>query len=268
MKKTIVYSLFLILTLNVSAQSPDSIAIATYSDIYGKFEKIFKEMQKKEKWNTDWAKFNRYAGQNRKIVKPPKVVFMGNSITEGWIKADSAFFKNNEFVDRGIGGQTSSEMLVRFQADVIDLKPQIAVISAGTNDLAQNNGKIEKEHILQNIISMCELAKYHHIKPIVASVLPASSFNWHKELSPANEIIELNKMIKAYADQNRIPYVDYHSALKDEKNGMPLKYSKDGCHPNKECYAIMESIVLEIIRKYVATPYKLTMSAQLNTSGK
>lgn len=265
MKRLYLNLLFVVIAYNISAQTQENLIIydsVVYKQeeqssiqrqkIEKQIENQFKEKQRIEKWNIDWAKFNRYAIANKKLNKPTKVVFMGNSITDRWRnRADSAFFDNNGFVCRGIGGQTSSEMLVRFQADVINIKPKVVVINAGTNDIAQNNGIIALENIMQNIISMCELAKLHNIKPILASVLPVYMYNWHKELFPAQDIIKLNIMIKAYADQNRIPYVDYHSALKDEKNGMPEKYSKDGCHPNLEGYKIMEPIVLNAIRKYV-----------------
>ena len=252
MKKIFIY-LFLVITVyTTNAQEQEQFTFSFDSAQYKQVETYFVQKQKNEKWNTDWAKFYRYAELNKKVVKPTKVVFMGNSITDRWRnRVDSAFFDNNGFVCRGIGGQTSSEMLVRFQADVINLKPKVVVLCAGTNDIAQNNGIIALENVMQNIISMCELAKFHNIKPILASVLPASQFNWHKELTPAQEIIKLNGMIKKYADQNGILYVDYHSAMKDDKNGMPEKYSKDGCHPNKDGYEIMKPIILKAIRLYV-----------------
>jgi lysophospholipase L1-like esterase len=152
-------------------------------------------------------------------------------------------------VGRGISGQVSSQMLTRFQEDVINLQPKVVVICCGTNDIAQNNGYISLEHILHNIKSMCELARANKIKPIVCSTLPAKGFKWRPEMKPANDIIRLNEMIKAYAKENKIPYVDYHSALKDEENGLPLKYSKDGVHPNAQGYAVMESVIMPILKK-------------------
>lgn len=124
------------------------------------------------------------------------------------------------------------------------------VILAGTNDIAQNNGYISPENILGNIISMVELAKANKIDVVLCSVLPAYEYGWRKELEPAGKIIELNKMIKAYADQNKLTYVDYHSALKDERNGLPEKYSKDGVHPTMDGYKVMESIISEALGKY------------------
>ena len=116
---------------------------------------------------------------------------------------------------------------------------------AGTNDIAMNNGYIAHEHILQNIQSMVELAKYHRIKPVLCSCLPAAEFKWRKNLTPAQDIKRLNEMIEAYAKANKIKYIDYYSALVDEHGGLPQKYAKDGVHPNLEAYKIMEAILLE-----------------------
>jgi lysophospholipase L1-like esterase len=197
----------------------------------------------------DWAQFERYESKNESLTVRPKVVFMGNSITDCWVDSVPQLFAENNFVGRGISGQVSSQMLVRFQEDVINLRPKVVVICCGTNDIAQNNGYISLEHILQNIKSMCELARANNIKPIVCSTLPAKAFKWRPEMKPANDIIALNEMIKAYAKENKIPYVDYHSALKDEENGLPRKYSKDGVHPNAQGYAVMESVIMPILKK-------------------
>ena len=198
----------------------------------------------------DWAQFGRYAEANKTVKTPSKVVFMGNSITDGWWSTDSLFFKTNGFIGRGISGQTTAEMLVRFRADVINLKPKAVVILAGTNDIAQNNGYIAMENILGNIISMVELAKANNIDAILCSVLPAYEFGWRKGLEPAGKIIELNKMIKAYADCNKLTYIDYHSRLADERGGLPEKYSKDGVHPTLDGYKIMEEILLPALKRY------------------
>lgn len=197
----------------------------------------------------DWAQFYRYEGKNDSLTTRPDVVFMGNSITDCWADTVPAFFAENNFVGRGISGQVSSQMLVRFQEDVINLHPKVVVICCGTNDIAQNNGPISLEHILHNIKSMCQLARANKIKPVVCSTLPAKGFKWRPEMKPANDILQLNEMIKAYAKENKIPYVDYHSALKDEENGLPKKYSKDGVHPNAQGYAVMESVILPILKK-------------------
>lgn len=207
-----------------------------------------------------WAQHERYAASNdtvmaryrmpefgyNKLAKSRRVeaVLMGNSITDNWAKMDPDFFAQNNFVGRGISGQTTAQMLSRFQADVIALDPKMVIIMAGTNDIAQNNGYISHEHILQNIQSMCELAKFHKIKPVLCSCLPAASFKWRPNLTPAEDIKRLNEMIKAYARENKILYVDYYSAFVDEQGGLPKKYAKDGVHPNLEAYKIMEHILL------------------------
>ncbi|RGP14073.1 SGNH/GDSL hydrolase family protein [Parabacteroides gordonii] len=198
----------------------------------------------------DWAQFGRYAEANKSVETPTRVVFMGNSITDGWWNTDSLFFKNNRYIGRGIGGQTTAQMLVRFRADVIDLQPKAVVILAGTNDIAQNNGYIAPENILGNIISMAELAKANNIDVVLCSILPANEYGWRKGLEPADKIIALNKMIKEYADRHNLTYVDYHSALKDARNGLPEKYSKDGVHPTMDGYKIMERLILEALEKY------------------
>lgn len=198
----------------------------------------------------DWAQFGRYAEANKSVETPTRVVFMGNSITDGWWNTDSLFFKNNRYIGRGIGGQTTAQMLVRFRADVIDLQPKAVVILAGTNDIAQNNGYIAPENILGNIISMAELAKANNIDVVLCSILPAYEYGWRKGLEPADKIIALNKMIKEYADRHNLTYVDYHSALKDARNGLPEKYSKDGVHPTMEGYKIMERLISEALEKY------------------
>ncbi len=198
----------------------------------------------------DWAQFGRYAEANKSVETPTRVVFMGNSITDGWWNTDSLFFQNNRYIGRGIGGQTTAQMLVRFRADVIDLQPKAVVILAGTNDIAQNNGYIAPENILGNIISMAELAKANNIDVVLCSILPAYEYGWRKGLEPADKIIALNKMIKEYADRHNLTYVDYHSALKDARNGLPEKYSKDGVHPTMEGYKIMERLISEALKKY------------------
>lgn len=197
----------------------------------------------------DWAQFGRYAQANKTVEIPARVVFMGNSITDNWWPADSLFFLTNHYLNRGIGGQTTAEMLVRFRSDVLNLRPQVVVILAGTNDIAGNNGYIAPEHTFGNIVSMVELAQAHNIRVVLCSILPAYDFPWRPGLEPAGKIIALNRMIRTYADERGIPYVDYHSALKDSRDGMPEKYSGDGVHPNLKAYKIMEPLVKETLEK-------------------
>lgn len=196
----------------------------------------------------DWAQFYRYAEQNAQVTTDPKVVFMGDSITEGWAKEDPDFFTGNNFLGRGISGQTTSHMLVRFRRDVIDFRPEYVVILAGTNDVARNNGEISLDNVLGNLISMCELAEANRIKPILCAVLPADGFWWRTEIRPAEDLIRLNSMIKEYARSAKIPFVDFHTPFKDENGGLPKAYADDGVHPNLHCYKIMEDIILDYIK--------------------
>ena len=199
----------------------------------------------------DWFGFNRYQADNEKIISNedyPEVVFMGNSITDNWAYFHPDFFTEHHFCGRGIGGQTSAHMLVRFMADVVDLRPKAVVIMAGTNDVAHNDNYVDPEHVIDNIVAMCELARTHGIVPIISSIPPCSSFPWRREITnPGQTIVDLNKALKAYAEANHIVYVDYHSALADENLGLPKDLSEDGCHPNPDTYFTMEEMVLQAI---------------------
>jgi len=199
----------------------------------------------------DFANFGRYQKQNQEVISKniaPNSVLMGDSITEGWFATDPEFFTKNNFVGRGIGGQVTSQMLLRFREDVIKLKPKRVIILAGTNDIAENQGPISLDKVFGNIVSMSELAKANNIKVVLCSVLPASDFPWRKGKEPAEKVIALNKMIKDYALKNKITYVDYHSVLKDEKNGLPKETAEDGIHPTKLGYEKMESILMKNLK--------------------
>ena len=202
---------------------------------------------------TDWANTARYAGENEKLSDPApgekRVVFMGNSITEGWKMADSAFFAGRPYICRGISGQTTPQMLIRFRPDVIALKPAVVVILAGINDIAENTGPITMEAIFGNIVSMVQLAQANKIKPVMCSVLPANRFPWRPSIMPADKVIALNKMLKDYAVQHNIVYVDYYSTMVDQEKGLPKKYAEDGIHPTLEGYKVMEVLVEKGIRE-------------------
>lgn len=251
MKKTLSILLGIFVCLNITAQEADLPSLTLSTDQYKQLEQHFAAKEKAKMRSTDWARFYRYEAMNDSMQKPAKVVFLGNSITDAWYRIHPGFFIENGFTGRGISGQTTSQMLTRFQADVIDLKPKMVVIMAGTNDIAQNNGIITHKHILQNIQSMCELAQYHKIKPVLCTILPAYEFRWNAALNPAKDVKLLNDLIKEYAKKNKIPFVDYYSALVDERGGLPSTIAADGVHPNLDGYAIMEPIVLKTIRKYV-----------------
>mgnify|MGYP003822186067 CR=1 FL=1 len=190
----------------------------------------------------------RYEEANKEVKVRPLAVLFGDSITDAWPIMSPDFFTINNLIGRGISGETTGDMLLRFQKDVVFLKPKYVVILAGTNDIAMNAGPISLEHILDNIISMCQIARANRILPILCSVLPAYLYSWRQELTPAEEIVELNEMIRAYAESAGIPYVDYHSQMKDERNGLPENLGPDGVHPNLEGYRIMEEILIDFLK--------------------
>lgn len=199
----------------------------------------------------DWANYGRYAGTNASLTTAPAVVFMGNSITEGWGRNRPEFFAENNFACRGISGQVSAQMLCRFRADAINLRPKAVVILAGTNDIAGNNGPIENEHIAENIVSMAELALAAGIRPILCSVLPAAKYPWRPEIESVPEkIADLNARLQQYAAERGLTWVDYYSAMDAGDGSMRSEYTKDGVHPTPEGYDVMERIVLPALAHY------------------
>jgi lysophospholipase L1-like esterase len=199
----------------------------------------------------DWPALARYHDANVKVVPPAKnearVVFMGDSITDSWDDQKyGGFFPGKPYVDRGISGQTTAQMLVRFRADVIALRPKVVVILAGTNDLAGNSGPMTLEAIEDNLVSMAELARANHIRVVLASVLPISDYESRdgkpiirtSQRTP-EKIKALNEWMRNYATQNKLTYVDYYSAMIDAKGFLKEELSQDGLHPNANGYAIM-----------------------------
>jgi lysophospholipase L1-like esterase len=212
------------------------------------YEKMMYERNK-----VDWPYLNRYREENVKLGLPAagekRVVFMGNSITEGWKDLSPEFFSGRPYICRGISGQTTPQMLVRFRPDVIALKPKVVVILAGINDIAGNTGPATLEMIEDNITSMAELAKANGIQVMLSSVLPAYDFPWNPGVFPSEKILLLNKWIKEYAFANTFFYVDYYSSMVDERKGLKKELSEDGVHPNKAGYTIMERLVEKEIAK-------------------
>ena len=203
----------------------------------------------------DWFGFNRYKADNERIIKSgefPEVVFMGNSITELWAAYHPTFFSSHNYCGRGIGGQTSTQMLARFTADVINLRPKAVVIMAGTNDVAHNTYWVEPDRVVDNVVAMCLLARAYGIVPIISSIPPCAAFRWNPDIkNAAQTIVDINKRLRAYAEANSIVYVDYHAALADKQNGFLKQLSDDGCHPNPDTYYIMEELVLKAISEAV-----------------
>jgi len=201
----------------------------------------------------DWANLSRFRAENESLGSPvngeQRVVFMGNSITESWSSFDPGFFTGKPYINRGISGQTTPQMLIRFRPDVVNLKPCLVVLLAGTNDIAGNTGPATPGMIMDNIISMAELAKSNGIKVILCSVLPVFEYPWSPGKNPVEKIAILNSLIKDYADNNSILYLDYYSRMSDEKSGLKSEYTYDGVHPNEAGYKLMALLVEEAINK-------------------
>lgn len=206
-----------------------------------------------ERLHNDWANFARFRDDNIKIGLPAagekRIVFMGNSITEGWILMDHDFFSGKPYVNRGISGQTTPQMLVRFKPDVINLKPAVIVILAGINDIAGNTGPSTLEMIEDNLASMVDLAKANGISVVLCSVLPAFDFPWHPGMQPAEKVVQLNTWIKSYAEKSGSVYLDYFTPMADERHGLKAELTYDGVHPNLAGYKIMEPLVESAIQK-------------------
>lgn len=193
----------------------------------------------------DWANMSFYDNANDSVKildqEHRQVVFMGNSITFNWNKLDRQFFKDNGYIGRGISGQTSSQMLVRFRQDVINLHPKIVVVNAGTNDIAENGGIYREDITYDNIVSMAELAKANDIQPVLTSVLPVKDYYWNRSVTDIDaKIVSLNNRLKKYAEDNNIPFLDYYAFTNDGEGKIIESYARDGVHPNMQGYRLME----------------------------
>ncbi len=205
------------------------------------YEKMIYERNK-----VDWPYLNRYRDDNVKLGPPAagekRVVFMGNSITQGWKELRPEYFGGKPYVCRGISGQTTPQMLVRFRTDVIALKPAAVVILAGINDIAGNTGPATLNMIEDNLASMADLARAHGIAVILCSVLPAYDFPWNPGVYPAERVDSLNSWIRSYAGSNGLYYIDFYSSMVDERKGLKTDYTKDGVHPTANGYKVMERL--------------------------
>lgn len=216
--------------------------------IMGLFATLFASQQSSsQEISQDWANLKQFQEANARVnttdTVSNRVVFMGNSITIGWQNARPNFFEGKPYINRGISGQTTPQMLIRFRQDVIDLKPKVVVILAGTNDIAGNTGASTIEMIVDNIKNMVELAHANGIKVVLSSTLPVYDYPWRPGLEPAQKIITLNAQLKEYAEKNGHVYLDYFTAMADERNGLPKKYANDEVHPTVAGYKVMEPLV-------------------------
>jgi lysophospholipase L1-like esterase len=201
----------------------------------------------------DWPALGHFAEANANLGPPAedeqRVVFMGNSITIGWLKAMPEFFEGRPYINRGISGQTTPQMLLRFRQDVVALQPGVVVIMAGTNDIAGNTGPATIDMIMDNLKSMTELAQSNNIAVVLSSVLPAYDFPWSPGLQPYKKIRALNDKIRAYAEASNVVYLDYYTALVNDHHGMDSGLAQDGVHPTKEGYQIMAPLAEKAIKK-------------------
>ena len=207
-----------------------------------------------DKKNLDWPNLFQYQDENRLVGLPEKgkqrVVFMGDSITEEWSNLYPDYFDTKGYINRGIGGQTTPQMLIRFKPDVIDLEPDIVVILAGTNDIAGNTGPSNVKMITDNIFSMAELARAHQIKVVLSSILPVFEYEWAKEIKDVPATIDsVNDELKKYVNDHGLVYLDYFSSMVDERKGLNKDYTYDGVHPNQDGYILMSSLAQKVLSR-------------------
>ena len=211
-----------------------------------------------ERLRTDWAGLRRYRQANAELPPPAageqRVVFMGNSITDAWARWFPTMFPGKPYVGRGISGQTTAQMVVRFRQDVVALRPAVVVILAGTNDIAGNTGPSTLEMIEDNLASMAEIARANGIRVVLASVLPAYDYPWRPGLQPAPKIVALNAWLRDYAARHDAIYLDYHSATADERQGLRADLSADGVHPNEAGYRVMAPMAERAIAQALRRP--------------
>lgn len=199
----------------------------------------------------DWPQLSYYKEANKALKtsrNTVEAVFFGDSITEGWQQFNPTFFDSNNFVGRGIGGQTTPQLLLRFRQDVLSLRPKKVILLAGINDIAENTGPISLETIMENIKGMTEMAKANDVEMVLCAVLPANSFPWRPSIIPTNKVVALNQLIKTYAQEHNLIYVDYYTPMVDDKLGLKSTLGYDTVHPNKAGYALMEEVLLKSLQ--------------------
>jgi len=206
----------------------------------------------------DFAQIGRFAEENAALGPPARgedrVVFMGDSITEGWSRASPDFFDGRPYIERGISGQTTPQMLLRFRADVVALEPAVVVILAGTNDIAGNTGPMTNEMIEDNLASMIEIAAWNDIRVVLASILPTDRYPWAPEVEPASRVVAINRWLEEYAGRNDHIYLDYYAAMVNDAGGLDERYTYDGVHPNEAGYDVMQGLVEAAIAEALAQP--------------
>lgn len=200
---------------------------------------------------SDWPQLDRYRDANASL--PPvatgekRIVFYGDSITDAWARKPEEFFPGKHYIGRGISGQTTPQMLVRFQQDIVHLNPAVVVILAGTNDIAGNTGPSTLQMIEDNFESMASIAKANNIKLVISSILPADHYNWRPQVRPAQQIREMNTRLKALCQQEGLVYLDYYTSMANAGGGLDPELAKDGVHPTDKGYAMMSPLAEKVI---------------------
>ena len=240
-----------------SPQTPPPAPAAAPAAAPDEVTRLRTQLERSQRVLKDWPNLARYRDDNASLAPPApgasRVVFMGDSITDGWGRRYGKFFEGNPYVNRGISGQTTPQMLIRFRPEVIALKPQVVVILAGTNDIAGNTGPMTLEAIEDNLVSMAELARANNIRVVLASVMPVCDYIRPQTLSrPPEKIIALNAWIKDYATKNNQVYLDYYSAMLDDKQMLRQEITDDGLHPNAAGYEIMTPLAEKAIAAALA----------------
>lgn len=257
MKRLFAVAICLLCTFAVLAQAPASPATVPQS-ADPDLERLVSQLQRAHQALNDWPNLGRYRDANSKTPPPPasenRAVFMGDSITDGWGKGQAPFFPGKPYINRGISGQTTPQMLVRFRPDVIDLKPKVVVTLAGTNDIAGNTGPETLVDIEENLTSMSELARANGIRVVLASVMPVcDSLRPQTARRPPQQILALNEWIRSYTAKNGFVYLDYYSAMVDSAGMLKQELTYDCLHPNDAGYAVMaplaERAIEDTLRK-------------------
>ena len=195
----------------------------------------------------DWPNLCRYADENAKVATAPRIIFIGDSITEFWKRDQPAFFSPS-VLGRGISGQTSEQILLRFYQDVVALKPGAVHILTGANDIAGNTGLITPESWQNNIRTMVDLARARRIKVVLGSLLPADAFWWNPSMRPATQLAAMNGWLRDYAKSQGVPFIDYYAAMATPTGGMRRELTDDGVHPNKRGYDVMKTVADPTLR--------------------
>lgn len=220
-----------------------------------------KEIAHMEEMLQDWPELARYRAANAALPAPApgekRVVFMGDSITDAWGRSEGVFFPGKPYINRGISGQTTPQMLIRFWPDVIALQPKVVVILAGTNDIAGNTGPSTPEMIEDNLMAMADLAKANGIRVVLSSILPAAYYPWRPGIDPKTEISAINDWMRNYCAQKGYVYLDYYSAMVNPERGLKIELAADGVvHPNAAGYAVMTPLAEKAIAEALKTKQK------------